>query len=144
LTSDTNCYTSGFGQGRTFLNTINATTDASGNAMFSFQHPAPIPAGQFITATATDPNNNTSEFAPCASVINGTNYVVLSFSTFIPYILSWPTSALNFSLERATNLTPPVLWQVISNGITTNSGNKVYGITNDPSAVNQFFRLRKP
>jgi len=142
--SNTNCHSSGFGQGRTFLNATTATTDGSGNAAFSFQHPAPIPAGQFITATATDPGNNTSEFSPCVTVINDTNYVVLSFSTFNPYTLSWPTSALSFSLERATNLTPPVIWQVISNGITTNAGNKVFTVTNDPASPTLFFRLRRP
>jgi len=142
--SNTNCHSSGFGQGRTFLNSTTATTDPSGNATFSFNYPVPIPAGQFITATATDPNNNTSEFSPCVNVINDTNYVVLSFSTFNPYTLSWPTSALNFSLERATNLTPPVVWQIISNGITTNGGNKVFVVTNDPALPTLFFRLKRP
>jgi hypothetical protein len=142
--ANTNCHSSGFGQGRTFLNAITATTDASGNAAFSFQHPAPIPAGQFVTATATDPNNNTSEFSPCVTVINDTNYVVLSFTMSNPYTLSWPTSAVNFSLERATNLTAPVLWQTISSGIATNGGNKSFVITNDPANPALFFRLRRP
>jgi len=107
-------------------------------------HPAPVPAGQVITATATDPNNNTSEFSPCLAVVNDTNYVVLSFTTISPYSLAWPTSAVGFLLERATNLTPPTVWQVISNGIATNAGNKVFAITNATTAPTLFFRLRRP
>jgi len=142
--ANTNCHPSGFGQGRTFLTATTATTDASGNATIFFQHPVPISAGLFITATATDVNNNTSEFSPCVPVINDTNYVVLAFTVTNPVTLFWPTAAANFLLERATNLTPPTVWQVISNGIATDAGNKFFIITNDPVATNQFFRLRKP
>src|SRR5262249_30205427 len=42
------------------------TTDSSGNV--SFSNTSPMLPGQFFTATATDPNNNTSEFSQCASV----------------------------------------------------------------------------
>jgi len=54
---------SGNGEGQTFLGFVNVTTDALCNA--SFVSPAfAIPPGQtFITATATDPANNTSEFS---------------------------------------------------------------------------------
>ena len=37
-------------------------TDASGNASFSFVAPVAV-AGEFLSATATDPNGNTSEFS---------------------------------------------------------------------------------
>jgi len=142
--ANTNCHSSGFGQGRTFLNSTSAATDPSGNATISFTHPVAIPAGQFITATATDPNNNTSEFSPCVTVINDTNYVAMSFFSLAPYTLAWPTSALNFLLQRATNLTPPAVWQSISTGISTNGGYKVFVITNDPALPTTFFRLRRP
>jgi CSLREA domain-containing protein len=62
--SNTTADPSGFGQGQTFLGTATATTDASGNANFTVTVSTPVPSGQpFISATATDPNNNTSEFA---------------------------------------------------------------------------------
>ena len=58
---------SGFGQGQFFLGFTNVTTDASGNASFTFTTPTPA-AGQVITATATSIDsdqgvNNTSEFS---------------------------------------------------------------------------------
>ncbi len=53
-----------FGEGQTFLGFVNVTTDGSGNA--TFNPTFPIPGGQtVITATATDPDNNTSEFSRC-------------------------------------------------------------------------------
>jgi hypothetical protein len=49
-----------FVEGRTFLGSKQITTDATGNATFSFAGPAN--PGPFYTATATDPSGNTSTF----------------------------------------------------------------------------------
>ncbi len=54
---------SGFGQGRLLLGSSTLTTDASGNATFALNVPIAVPSGQFVTATATDPTGNTSEFS---------------------------------------------------------------------------------
>jgi hypothetical protein len=58
---------SGDGQARDLLRspagTLTVTTDAYGNATFTFNY-TPLPGEPFLTATATDPNNNTSEFSP--------------------------------------------------------------------------------
>jgi hypothetical protein len=69
--------------------------------------------------------------------------VVLTY-TLNPLKLLWPTNVVNFQLERATNLSPPILWQTISTGITTNGGNKVFVVTNNPALPTLFFRLRSP
>ena len=53
---------SGNGEGQVFLGFSNATANASGNASFNVNFPQ-IGAGQRITATATDPNGNTSEYS---------------------------------------------------------------------------------
>ncbi|MDA2936762.1 right-handed parallel beta-helix repeat-containing protein [Acidobacteria bacterium AH-259-A15] len=67
--ASTACDPSGQGEGETFLGFTDVTTDGSGDAAFSTTLPAAIPGGQFVTATATDPNDNTSEFSACVSVI---------------------------------------------------------------------------
>ncbi len=61
------CDPSGNGEGQTFLGDASVTTDASGKA--SFQVMVPSGSGnQAITATATDPEGNTSEFSACVGV----------------------------------------------------------------------------
>ena len=52
----------GFGEGRYFLGFTDVTTDASGNAAFDLNFPA-VPGAPHVTATATDPDGNTSEFS---------------------------------------------------------------------------------
>jgi hypothetical protein len=55
----------GYGEGKIFLGFISSTTNASGDATFTAAFPQ-IGAGQRVTATATDPDGNTSEF--CAAI----------------------------------------------------------------------------
>jgi len=54
---------SGFGQGQTLIGSITVTTDSSGNATFTAAFPVVSSPGQVVSATATDPGGNTSEFA---------------------------------------------------------------------------------
>jgi CSLREA domain-containing protein len=59
------CDASGHGEGQQFIGTIDVTTDATGNASFGPLTFA-APDNAEITATATDPDGNTSEFSECA------------------------------------------------------------------------------
>jgi len=69
--SNTVCDPSQHGEGETFLGFADVTTDGSGNAGFTATV-GPSPAGQYlVTATATDPANNTSEFSPCTFAAHG-------------------------------------------------------------------------
>jgi CSLREA domain-containing protein len=64
------CNPSGFGEGQTFLGSTSVTTDASGNAGFGPLIFGGVPAGETaITATATDPDGDTSEFSECVGGI---------------------------------------------------------------------------
>lgn len=62
------CDASGSGEGQTFVGTLAVSTDASGAASFSTTFPTMVPLNQFLTATTTDPGNNTSEFSACSQV----------------------------------------------------------------------------
>ena len=60
---------SGYGQGQTLLGTTTVTTDANGDASFQVVFPVPIPAGDAVSATATDSSGDTSEFAADALAV---------------------------------------------------------------------------
>jgi hypothetical protein len=63
--ANANCYRSGYGPGQTFLGFFDVTTDADCNASFDVTLTVPTSSNQAITATATDPSGNTSEFSAC-------------------------------------------------------------------------------
>jgi len=58
---------SGNGEGAQFFNTTAVTTDSNGDATINATFPVALPVGRVITATATDPNENTSEFSAADS-----------------------------------------------------------------------------
>jgi len=62
------CSPSSYGEGKTFVGSTMLTTDSSGNASFNVTFSTADPSETVITATATDPNGNTSEFSACATV----------------------------------------------------------------------------
>ena len=63
---------SGHGEGQTLIGSALVTTDSSGDATFSVVFTPALTAGQWITATATDPTGNTSEFS--GAVLVGENH----------------------------------------------------------------------
>jgi CSLREA domain-containing protein len=65
--SNAACDPSGNGEGALFFNTTTVATDGTGNAAINATFPIPLAPGRVITATATDPLANTSEFSPCNS-----------------------------------------------------------------------------
>lgn len=76
--SSPSCSVLGSGEGKTFLGFQNVTTDGSCNANINFVAPNSSVIGSIVTATATDPNNNTSEFSAC--VLQKTANAVFQFS----------------------------------------------------------------
>ena len=63
---------SGNGEGAQFFGTAAVNTNGNGDATINATFPIGLPAGRVITATATDPNGNTSEFSAAnASLASG-------------------------------------------------------------------------
>jgi hypothetical protein len=55
-------------EGKTFLGQKRVTTNRQGKASFSFETTRPLASGEKITATATGPGGNTSEFSDARTV----------------------------------------------------------------------------
>jgi len=89
------CDSRGHGEGETFIGSPMVTTDGSGDAFFSFVHPNTVPSGSFITATATDPNGNTSEFSRCVQVVAILDLSIAKTSSPDPVV---PGSNLTYTL----------------------------------------------
>jgi hypothetical protein len=64
---------SGYGEGRTYLDSKAVTTGSDGNVSFADSFVTTFPANAVFTATATDPANNTSEFSPCFPLYGDVN-----------------------------------------------------------------------
>ncbi|MDQ1614005.1 MAG: hypothetical protein QOG00_3936 [Pyrinomonadaceae bacterium] len=74
------CDPTGHGEGQVYLGMSSVTTDAGGNAPINVVVFASVQPGHFLTATATDPAGNTSEFSLCRQVTNGGGGGSLSIS----------------------------------------------------------------
>lgn len=70
--SNSSCDPSDHGEGKKFLDSSQVTTDGSGNVDFVVTFPTGVPSNHFsMTATATDPGHNTSEFSSCVPIYKG-------------------------------------------------------------------------
>jgi hypothetical protein len=127
-----------FGQGQVYLGQHVAHTDAQCRAEFAVTLSGAVPVGYFVTATATDPANNTSEFSSCLAA---TPAPALSVSTTADQRLqlSWPSAALGFLLKSSGSLTPPVVWQPVAAAPVLTNG--YYRVTVPLGSTNQFFVL---
>jgi hypothetical protein len=92
------CDPSGNGEGRTFIGSTSVTTVAC-DAAINFVLPVSVLPGQFVTATATDPAGNTSEFSVCV-VVTGTG----PSPTPTPTPTSTPTATPSKLLNIATRM----------------------------------------
>jgi hypothetical protein len=109
---------SGNGEGQRFLGAQDITLDQSGSNRFTVVFAISAKYTQFISATATDPANNTSEFSPAVQV--GTPPVI----EIQPVGTNIATGG-SATLCATVSGTPPLLFQWRLNGI------------NIPGATNQ-------
>ena len=80
------------------------------------------------------------------SYVNGLLTVAAPLLNFVfshpNMVLSWPTNAAAFVLNRTASLAPPVTWTPVTSGITVNGTNDT--ITINASSGNQFYTLTAP
>src|SRR5439155_14910440 len=118
-----------FGEGMTFLGVETPSTNASCIATFNVTLPVTVSAGSVITATATDPNNNTSEFSKCIAF--GVTLTPTPTPTVTPTITPGgptltptftpsptPTATATFSPTSTPTLTPTTTLTITPAGAT--------------------------
>ncbi len=71
----------GFGEGRFYLGTTTVQTDSSGSGAFNVTLPVSVAVGSWITSTATDGGNNTSEFSQALRINTAPTDLSLSKSS---------------------------------------------------------------
>ena len=125
------CDPSGHGEGQTYLGSTTVQTNASNLASFDLTLPSFVTPGQFVTATATDPNGNTSEFSMCACVFQ-----------FNPLAQAFTGSAANSSVTVMAGNT--CAWTAVANvpwisitagGSGSGTGTVSYSVNANPGAI---------
>ena len=143
------CDPSGYGEGQIFLGDTLVALGASCSINFTNTLAVSVPVGYFVTATATDPANNTSEFSACVPVVALPRLAVARSTTNQHQaVISWawtngaPTPGL--VLKESDTLSRPLAqWWPVTNGIVpVNSTNWLYrGML---SNENRFYKLTLP
>jgi CSLREA domain-containing protein/uncharacterized repeat protein (TIGR01451 family) len=125
------CDPSGFGEGGSYLGSDTVTTDAGGIAAFTSSVATPAPAGTYVTAIATDPTGNSSEFSQCLEYDPG--FVDLGITKSDGGTTSVPGATVAFSLSYINNgtttATGVVLTDTVPADTTFNAASSTAGWT---------------
>jgi hypothetical protein len=143
------CDPSGFGEGETFIGSTNVLTGANCTNVFTATLPVGVPEGLVLTATATDPNNNTSEFSRCVPIAGPAPFRITAITrTGNDIRVTWTMSpGQTNALQRtagapngsySTNNFAPIFTITNTVGSVTNYLD-VGGATNKPS---RYYRVR--
>jgi titin len=124
---------SGYGQGVQYVFTLTGlTTDDNGMAAFAVTFPAGL-SGQFVTATATDPQGNTSEFSAGVVITAAGPGPAPSGRTG-----AWALAQLEASRWTPATGELPGTYAVPSS-LSLPAGRPVPNAVPDPAAVDRFF-----
>ncbi len=122
--SNGNCDSSGNGEGENPIGMITVTTDSGGNAQINASFPVTVQTGDFVTATATDPTNNTSEFSACVEVTPATCTITCPNGFTVPNdpgqcsaVVTYPPPTADITC--GTVVCDPPSGSVFSVGVTT-------------------------
>ena len=138
------CDSSGYGEGKTYLQTLSGVKTIGHNAAFS-KNLQLVPVGQFITATVTDADGNTSEFSQCRQVIAPGQAGTLAFIS-AAYSSSESGQAATVTVARTGSSSGVVSVQYQTGGGTA-TANSCYSpasgtlVWNDGDAANKTFTI---
>jgi len=136
----------GYGQGQVFLGQTNVTLGAACSSNFVALLPVSVPVNWVITATATGPNNNTSEFSAWI-----TNVVPVPPLQLAPagtsgggdqIAFSWTNNGGSFLLLQTLSLNSPIQWATVTNLPALSNNFEV--VTLNSTNAKAFYRLEAP
>ena len=117
---------SGYGQGELYLGSTTVTTGSNYNASIDAQVPTVIPLGWVVSATATDPLGNTSEFsqdiASTGTAVLGVQISGSPSPVYAGATLTYTVTVTNSGPDAAPNMT-------VTDTLPPNIGSNVTAIT---------------
>jgi hypothetical protein len=137
----------GTAAGMYYLGSLSASTLTDGSATIQANLPVVLTPDYLLTATATDPAGNTSEFSSALQPsLSATPLALTASKDSSSVIVKWRGPVNSFQLEYADSLQQPIQWITISNGITLHGPWKIFTFRLDSteSVKARFFRLRFP
>ena len=132
------CNISGYGEGRIYLGDKSVVTAANCSTNFVADFPLQIPVGYVVTATATDPSGNTSEFSPCLTV-TPVPPVTIARPINNQISLSWTNTGVTFALKQTGSLSPPIQWSTVTSNQVNTPG--MTSVALPLVSTNRFYRL---
>lgn len=142
--SNNACDAPGNGGGQNYIGSVTVTSNAAGEVSFEATFSAAVRVGTFMTATATDAANNTSEFSLCIPVAAGAPVPKLSIAKSADgngLTLSWPASVTGSIVETADSFSPPVVWSQVATRPNVTGDQNTIRIDTTPGS--RFYRIRK-
>lgn len=131
---------SGCGEGQFYLGQITVVTDNKCTNGFAANLATPVPPGySFITATATDNANNTSEFSASVMVAAVPTLTLSSLPASDQVRLAWTNTPAGFVLKQTAELAPPVEWTTVTNTPIVTNG--LFVVPLSITTSNRYFRL---
>lgn len=136
--ANSSCDATGNGEGQSYLGDTLVTNGVGCATNFVVNLPIAVTPGQFVTATATDAANNTSEFSACFTIATPPQLQITTTGA-TTVAIAWTNTAPGFVLRETASLTPPINWSLVTNTPLNVAGRFVVSLTTP--AASRFYRL---
>jgi parallel beta-helix repeat protein len=122
--SNAACSASGAGEGELYVGADQVTTDVFGVGVFVTTLGVEVPVGRFMTATATDPDGNTSRFSGCVQVTTPPGPAKALVPAVASTGIALPLGASAGPQSEAPALDDVFGWPVLNTKLNTESGDR--------------------